>query len=61
MSMQSSIGEICFSLRYVPTTGLLTVIVLEAKNLSVLASGDYPGRSLSRIINGTAQQSFIHE
>jgi len=39
------IGEICFSLRYVPSTGELTVVVLEMKQLPVLASGEYPGRS----------------
>ncbi|KAG8431405.1 hypothetical protein GDO86_018884, partial [Hymenochirus boettgeri] len=27
------LGEICFSLRYVPSSGKLTVIILEAKNL----------------------------
>lgn len=27
------LGDICFSLRYVPTAGKLTVVVLEAKNL----------------------------
>ncbi|XP_067575247.1 synaptotagmin-5 isoform X1 [Pseudorca crassidens] len=30
---QEKLGDICFSLRYVPTAGKLTVIVLEAKNL----------------------------
>lgn len=29
----STLGDVCFSLRYVPTAGKLTVIVLEAKNL----------------------------
>nr|XP_020490650.1 synaptotagmin-1-like [Labrus bergylta]XP_020490651.1 synaptotagmin-1-like [Labrus bergylta] len=28
-----NLGEICFSLRYVPTAGKLTVVILEAKNL----------------------------
>lgn len=27
------LGDICFSLRYVPTSGKLTVVVIEAKNL----------------------------
>ncbi|XP_029100729.1 synaptotagmin-5 isoform X3 [Monodon monoceros] len=30
---EEKLGDICFSLRYVPTAGKLTVIVLEAKNL----------------------------
>ncbi|XP_073797767.1 synaptotagmin VIII isoform X3 [Danio rerio] len=30
---QEHLGEICFSLRYVPTSSKLTVIILEAKNL----------------------------
>ncbi|XP_057693877.1 synaptotagmin-B-like isoform X3 [Corythoichthys intestinalis] len=30
---EENLGEICFSLRYVPTSSKLTVIILEAKNL----------------------------
>ncbi|XP_074489549.1 synaptotagmin VIII [Sebastes fasciatus] len=30
---EENLGEICFSLRYVPTAGKLTVVMLEAKNL----------------------------
>ncbi|KAI7811728.1 synaptotagmin VIII [Triplophysa rosa] len=30
---QEHLGDICFSLRYVPTSSKLTVIILEAKNL----------------------------
>ncbi|XP_014372744.1 synaptotagmin-5 [Alligator sinensis] len=33
------LGDICFSLRYVPTAGKLTVIVLEAKNLKKMDMG----------------------
>lgn len=33
------LGDICFSLRYVPNTGKLTVIVLEAKNLKKMDVG----------------------
>ncbi|XP_004866735.1 synaptotagmin-5 isoform X2 [Heterocephalus glaber] len=33
------LGDICFSLRYVPTAGKLTVIVLEAKNLKKMDVG----------------------
>ncbi|CAD6192050.1 unnamed protein product [Caenorhabditis auriculariae] len=34
-----SLGDICFSLRYVPTAGKLTVVVLEAKNLKKMDVG----------------------
>ncbi|KAM9855071.1 synaptotagmin VIII [Aulostomus maculatus] len=36
---EENLGEICFSLRYVPTTGKLTVVILEAKNLKSTDSG----------------------
>lgn len=31
-----SLGDICFSLRYVPTTGKLMVVILEAKNVKAM-------------------------
>ncbi|XP_034541286.1 synaptotagmin VIII [Notolabrus celidotus] len=34
-----NLGEICFSLRYVPTSGKLTVVILEAKNLKCMDIG----------------------
>lgn len=34
-----NLGDICFSLRYVPTAGKLTVVVLEAKNLKKMDVG----------------------
>ncbi|XP_013864942.1 synaptotagmin VIII isoform X2 [Austrofundulus limnaeus] len=37
-----NLGEICFSLRYVPTANKLTVVILEAKNLR---SMDFGGSS----------------
>lgn len=36
---QGQLGDICFSLRYVPTAGKLTVVVLEAKNLKKMDVG----------------------
>ncbi|XP_073724950.1 synaptotagmin VIII isoform X1 [Misgurnus anguillicaudatus] len=36
---QEHLGDICFSLRYVPTNGKLTVIILEAKNLKPMDQG----------------------
>ncbi|NXP20502.1 SYT1 protein, partial [Scytalopus superciliaris] len=35
---QEHLGEICFSLRYVPSTGKLTVLILEAKKLKRMDS-----------------------
>lgn len=32
-------GDVCFSLRYVPTAGKLTVVILEAKNLKKMDVG----------------------
>ncbi|MBN3324035.1 SYT1 protein, partial [Atractosteus spatula] len=36
---QENLGDICFSLRYVPTSSKLTVIILEAKNLKKMDTG----------------------
>lgn len=36
---QQALGDICFSLRYVPTAGKLTVVILEAKNLKKMDVG----------------------
>ncbi|NXA08884.1 SYT1 protein, partial [Sapayoa aenigma] len=35
---EEQLGEICFSLRYVPSTGKLTVLILEAKKLKRMDS-----------------------
>ena len=37
------LGEICFSLRYVPTTGKLTALVMECKNLKKMDVGGLSG------------------
>lgn len=39
------LGDICLSLRYVPTAGKLTVVVLEAKNLKKMDVGGLSGES----------------
>ncbi|XP_061415814.1 synaptotagmin-1-like isoform X1 [Lethenteron reissneri] len=36
---QEKLGDICISLRYVPTAGKLTIVVLEAKNLKKMDVG----------------------
>jgi len=38
-SKSVSLGDICFSIRYVPNTGKLTVCILEAKNLKQMDIG----------------------
>ena len=35
----NKLGELCFSLRYVPTSGKLTVVILEAKELKKMDVG----------------------
>lgn len=42
---QEKLGDICFSLRYVPTAGKLTVVILEAKNLKKMDVGGLSGES----------------
>ena len=37
------LGDICFSLRYVPNSGKLTIVVLEAKNLKKMDVGGLSG------------------
>ncbi|XP_043922270.1 synaptotagmin-1-like [Protopterus annectens] len=44
---QEKLGDICFSLRYVPTAGKLTVVILEAKNLKKMDVGGLSGKGLS--------------
>lgn len=39
----NKLGDICFSLRYVPTAGKLTVVILEAKNLKKMDVGGLSG------------------
>lgn len=44
-SQQEKLGDICFSLRYVPTAGKLTVVILEAKNLKKMDVGGLSGKT----------------
>ena len=41
--LQNKLGDICCSLRYVPTAGKLTVVILEAKNLKKMDVGGLSG------------------
>uniref|UniRef100_A0A8B9NXR1 Synaptotagmin 8 n=1 Tax=Apteryx owenii TaxID=8824 RepID=A0A8B9NXR1_APTOW len=38
LQQQEQLGEVCFSLRYVPSTGKLTVVVVEARKLKRMDS-----------------------
>lgn len=40
------LGDICISLRYVPTAGKLTVCILEAKNLKKMDACGLSGRDM---------------
>ncbi len=40
---QENLGDICISLRYVPTSGKLTVCIMEAKNLKKMDVGGLSG------------------
>jgi hypothetical protein len=42
-TQENKLGDICFSLRYVPTAGKLTVVILEAKNLKKMDVGGLSG------------------
>jgi len=50
----SQLGDICFSLRYVPTAGKLTVVILEAKNLKKMDVGGLsdPYVKIALMMNG---------
>lgn len=42
-TQQEKLGDICISLRYVPTAGKLTICILEAKNLKKMDVGGLSG------------------
>lgn len=42
---EENLGEICFSLRYVPSASKLTVVILEAKNLKSMDAGGSSGQT----------------
>lgn len=46
-SQQEKLGDVCISLRYVPTAGKLTVNIMEAKNLKKMDVGGLSGERFS--------------
>ena len=40
---KSELGQLCFSLRYVPAAGKLQVVILEAKDLKSMDVSGYSG------------------
>lgn len=44
-SRQEKLGDVCISLRYVPTAGKLTVNIMEAKNLKKMDVGGLSGNA----------------
>lgn len=44
------LGDICISLRYVPTAGKLTVCILEAKNLKKMDACGLSGREMPQAV-----------
>ena len=50
-AQENKLGDICFSLRYVPTAGKLTIVILEAKNLKKMDVGGLSGACI--IIDGS--------
>ena len=44
---KEKLGDVCFSLRYVPTSGKLSVVILEAKNLKKMDVGGLSGMFIS--------------
>jgi len=41
---KAELGQICFSLRYVPAAGKLQVVILEAKDLKSMDVSGYSGK-----------------
>ena len=50
---ENRLGDICFSLRYVPTSGKLTVNILEAKNLKKMDVGGLSGKCVCFYSSGS--------
>ncbi len=55
---ENKLGDICFSLRYVPTAGKLTVVILEAKNLKKMDVGGLSGELLISLELLAARSNF---
>ena len=56
---ENKLGDICFSLRYVPTAGKLTVVVLEAKNLKKMDVGGLSGITIIQLYTCNCDKYII--
>ena len=56
---ENKLGDICFSLRYVPTAGKLTVVILEAKNLKKMDVGGLSGTYTGQLKLTASKCSFV--
>lgn len=54
--VQEKLGDICISLRYVPTSGKLTICILEAKNLKKMDVGGLSGMSFVQLWFGNTKR-----
>lgn len=57
---QEKLGDICFSLRYVPTSGKLTVCILEAKNLKKMDLGGLSDPYVKIALMSNGKLYFFH-
>lgn len=56
LMQEENLGEICFSLRYVPTASKLTVVILEARNLKSMDVGGSSGQMGWQLVTKTSQK-----
>lgn len=59
LRQQEKLGDICISLRYVPTAGKLTVNIMEAKNLKKMDVGGLSGQKGQKRMSVNICQSCI--
>lgn len=55
---QEKLGDVCISLRYVPTAGKLTINIMEAKNLKKMDVGGLSGERTLGLSSLTALGGF---
>lgn len=58
LTQPEKLGDICISLRYVPTAGKLTICILEAKNLKKMDVGGLSGKSTDSEASGSSSVAY---